>query len=615
MIRLGSALLHADHSQLGAELRRTEAAGVDFFHLDVFDGYFVPEQALSARTIKALRPLTHLAFEIHLAVRDPFRFLTPLADAGSDLIFLTAESTPLLYETIRAVREKTMKVGLCLALGTSLNVLPSALPLIDAILLLRRLNGESKRGPEFDPLVIKRVREVRRMIDAGNHKIDLQVVAESDTAHCVEVCQAGAASLPLGRALHREANQAAYLSFVRQEIAARLAPNAGVASAPPSNRTAGLTSPPAYAAPSQTAQGLAENSPAFGGSAAAQLALADDPRLPATPPTTLLGSTSGRPNVSPHWNVLVAARSFGKNCPETLERMKGAGCVFLPHRFETIPTEDELSAALAEADVLISGLEPVTSRVLAAAPRLKIIAKHGVGYDNIDVAAARARGIPVALAGPAVVHSVADLTLGLLLALARRIPQANASVKAGRWEKSPGVELRAKTLGLVGLGQIGQAVCRRATTFGLKILACDTAPDTTFAAAWKVQIVALPELLGRSDFVSLHAPLSPETKHLIGEPQLALMKPNGFLINTARGELVDEKALFDALQARRIAGAASDVFSQEPPVDSPLLGLENFLGTPHCGGQTAEALRRIGEVTGENILRMRRGERPLYQAA
>jgi ribulose-phosphate 3-epimerase len=217
-IRIGAALFDADHTRLGDELRRTEAAGVDFFHLDVFDGYFVMDLAFSARTIKSLRPLTKLPFEIHLAVKDPLRFLSALADAGTDLVFLPTESTPLLYETISAVREKKMKVGLCLSLGTPLTILSSILPMIDSVLLLGRVTGEGKRGKEFNQMVVRRVREVRRLIQLGNHKVDLQAAGGLETSNCIEVCQAGVMSLPLGEILYREPDMGAYLSFLRGEI-------------------------------------------------------------------------------------------------------------------------------------------------------------------------------------------------------------------------------------------------------------------------------------------------------------------------------------------------------------------------------------------------------------
>jgi D-3-phosphoglycerate dehydrogenase len=318
---------------------------------------------------------------------------------------------------------------------------------------------------------------------------------------------------------------------------------------------------------------------------------------------------------SPQYNVLVASRSFGKNCPEVLDEMQAAGCVFMPNDLDRAPTEAELIARIAEADVLISGTEPVTARVLAAAPRLKVISKHGVGYENIDLEAARDRNIPVAIAGGAIADSVADMALALLLALARQIPQGDASVRAGAWKRFVGPELAGKTLGIVGLGQIGKGVCRRAKGFGLQVVAYDTYQDQAFAASWGVSYLPLDELLAQSDFISLHAPVTAETRHLMGAEQLARMKPTAYLINTARGELVDELALYEALKQGHLAGAASDVFIQEPPGEHPLLTLANFIATPHSAGQTPEGLRRMGEITAENALRVLRGEAPLYRVA
>ncbi len=557
-IRIGSALFNADHTRLGEELRRVEAAGVDFVHFDVFDGYFVPDQGFPARTIKALRPLSRLPFEVHLAAGEPLRFLPALAAAGVDRVFLPAESTPLLYEAIYAVREQGMQAGLCLALGTPLALLSAALPMLDAVLLLGRVTGEGNRGRDFNTLVVERVREVRRMIDAGSYDVDLQAAGGLETAHCVEVCRAGATSLPVGGALHREPDMGVFVAHLRSAIAA------------------GLETPA---------------------------------QAPAPPPA----AASERP--AKHYNVLVASRSFGKNCPEVLDQMCAAGCVFLPATFERAPAEEELVASIGDADVLISGTEPVTARVLVAAPRLRIIAKHGVGYENIDLEAARARCIPVALAGGAIADSVADMAMGLLLAAARQIPQGNASVRRGEWKRFVGPELTGKTLGIIGLGQIGKAVCRRAKGFGMRVVAYDAYPDRAFAASWGVTYLSLEELLEQADFISLHAPLTPETRQMIGAPQLASMKPEAYLVNTARGELVDEAALYEALRSGAIAGAASDVFMHEPPRGSPLLTLDNFIAMPHSAGQTPEGLRRMGEITAENVLRVLRGEEPLYRVA
>jgi D-3-phosphoglycerate dehydrogenase len=551
MIRIGSALFNADHGCLGDEVRRMEQAGVDFFHLDVFDGYFVRDQAFPARTIQTLRKLTKLPFEIHLAVEKPEKFLAPLREAGADLVYLPAESTPLLYETIFSVRESGMEVGLCLALGTSLEVLRPVLTLVDSVLLLGRVTGEGQRGRDFNSLLIRRVEAVRRMIDESGVELELQAAGGLETDSCVEVCRAGATALPLGSALHRESDARAYLTLLKTKLE-----RGGVAG----------------------------------------------------------GSTPQKPGVATPANVLVASRSFGKNCPETLEQMKAAGCVFLPG-FEKAPTEEQLISRMSEVDVLISGTEPVTGRVIENAPRLKVIAKHGVGVDNIDLEAARSRKIPVAVAGPAMVDAVADLTFGLLLAGARQIPQGDANVKAGKWDRFIGPELRGKTLGIVGCGQIGKAVARRAFGFGLNVIAFDEYPDIVFSQAWGVRFVDFDALLKTSDFVTVHAPLTPRTRKMFGPAQFGLMKKSAFLISMARGELIDEEALFASLKSGQIAGAAVDVFVQEPPGNNPLLSLPNFIAMPHCGGQTPEALRRMGEITGENILRCLRGEKPLHAAS
>ena len=558
MARIGSALFNADHTRLGDELRRVELAGIDFLHFDVFDGYFVPDQAFPARTIKSLRPITKLPFEAHLAVNDPLRFIPALADAGVDLVYLPAESTPLLYESIYALREKNMKAGVCLALGTALTILPSILPMLDSVLLLGRVTGEGKRGRDFNNLVVDRVSQVRRWIDEGGYEIDLQAAGGLETENCVEVCRAGARSLPLGATLHRESDMAAYVAHLRSEIAGA------------------------------TAQ-----------------------RVPT--PSSVREFVIDRSR--PQFQVLVASRSFGKNCPEVLDEMRGAGCKFIPNDLDRAPTEDELIALIGVADVLISGTEPVTARVLAAAPNLKVISKHGVGFENIDLEAAKSWGIPVAIAGGAIADSVADMAMALLLAAARQIPQGDVSAKKGEWKRFVGPELRGKTLGIVGLGQIGKGVCRRAKGFGMNVVATDAYEDEHFAASWGVRYLPLSDLLAKSDFVSLHAPVTPETQGLIGRAELEAMKPTAFLINTSRGELVDESALHEALRTGIIAGAASDVFHKEPPGDNPLLKLDNFIAAPHSAGQTPEGLRRMGEITAENALRVLRGEAPLYRVA
>ncbi len=555
--RIGSALFNADHGNLAAEVKRVEAAGIDFLHFDVFDGHFVADLAFPPRTMQTLRSLTQLPFEVHLAANDPQRFLPALAKAGANLVFLPAESTPLLYETIFSAREQGLKVGLCLALGTSLSVLEPVLPMLDAVLLLGRVTGEGQRGRTFNDLLLPRVRAVRAMINAGGFDVDLQAAGGLESADCKAVVAAGATSLPLGAALHREADLAAYVSYLRTFIE----PERAAASATPA-------------------------------------------------------ATAASPVVrSGPYRVLVASRSFGPNCPEAVERLRQAGCELIPNTWGRAPRESELLPLIGDIDVLISGTEPVTASVLAAAKNLKIIAKHGVGFENIDLQAARERGIPVTLVGGAIVDSVADMTMALLLSMVREVPQGDASVKKGEWKRFVGVELRDKTLGIVGLGQIGKGVCRRAKGFGIQVVAYDTYQDLAFAKSWGVRYLSLPELLASSDIVTLHAPVTPETHHMINADTLASMKTGAYVINTARGELIDEVALADALRQGKLAGAATDVFQKEPPGDNPLLQLRNFIAMPHSAGQTQEGLRRMGDVTADNIIRVLQGEQPLYRVA
>lgn len=315
----------------------------------------------------------------------------------------------------------------------------------------------------------------------------------------------------------------------------------------------------------------------------------------------------------PRWRVLIGSRSFGQAFPEHLTQLEAAGCEVVPNGVGRAYRAAELMEVLPEMDAIVTGTDELTAEIINAAPHLKTIAKHGVGLETIDLAAARARGITVSYT-PGFIHdSVADLTLALLLALARKIVPAHLSTKAGSWKALFGVELRDKTLGIVGLGRIGKAVCERAKGFGMRIIAYDPYPDEAFAAAHAVTFVSLPELLEQSDVVSLHAPAEATEGPVIGPAQLNRMKPTAFLINTARGQLVDEVALAAVLREGRLAGAGIDAFVNEPPVGSPLLELDNVVLTPHLGGRTLDGQRRMGELVIENCLRALRGEAPLYQ--
>lgn len=222
MIRIGSAIFNADHGRLADEVRRLEDASVDFVHFDVFDGYFVPDFGFPARTIATLRKHSRLPFEVHLAANDPLRFVPALVDAGVSLIFLPAETTPLKYEAIFAVREQGCNVGLWLTLGTSLSELEPALPMLDAVLLLARVTGESKRGASFNPLVLDRVRRVRGWIDTGGYAVDLQAAGGLNANNMPQTIAAGARSLPVGSALYRTQDMGRIVAELRQVCEAAL---------------------------------------------------------------------------------------------------------------------------------------------------------------------------------------------------------------------------------------------------------------------------------------------------------------------------------------------------------------------------------------------------------
>ena len=268
------------------------------------------------------------------------------------------------------------------------------------------------------------------------------------------------------------------------------------------------------------------------------------------------------------------------------------------------PSRDGLAASLAAADAMIvRSATQVTEQILEAAPKLRVVGRAGVGVDNIDLDAATRRGVLVMNTPGGNAVSVAEHTLALLMAVARRIPQHSAAIHAGRWEKSgaQGVELRGKTLGLVGLGRVGNEVARRARAMEMLVLAYDPYVSESAARDAGVELSGLTELLARSDFVSLHAALSPSTEKLINAEALAKFKPGAVLVNAARGELVDEVALADALHSGKLSGAGLDVFAEEPPKNSPLLGLPNAVFTPHIAGSTREAQEEVGTLIAQQV--------------
>ena len=270
----------------------------------------------------------------------------------------------------------------------------------------------------------------------------------------------------------------------------------------------------------------------------------------------------------------------------------------------------ELMKILGNYDALVVRSETkVTAEVIGAGKKLQVIARAGIGVDNIDLEAATSAGIPVVNAPTGNTVAAAEHTVALMLALARNIPEAHRSVKGGEWRRSAfmGIEVRNKTLGITGLGRVGTEVARRAQSFGMRLIGYDPFISPDHAARLGVELFTLEEMLAQSDFVTLHTPLTDGTHQMIGAPQLAIIKPGARLINVARGELIDDAALLEALDGDRLAGVALDVFAKEPPGDNPLLSHPKVVATPHLGASTEEAQREVAIEAAEQVLAVLEG--------
>jgi D-3-phosphoglycerate dehydrogenase len=305
----------------------------------------------------------------------------------------------------------------------------------------------------------------------------------------------------------------------------------------------------------------------------------------------------------PTYKVVVTARSFGQGCEEPAAILRGAGCEIVKNPLDRPLNSTELAEMVHDADALICGNDTVDAAAIAAGTRLQVISRYGVGTDNIDVAFARARGIAVTNTPGTNENSVADHTMALILACARDIPKASGMVRGGKWARVLGVEVWQKTLGVLGTGRIGRGVVRRARGFDMRVLCYDVAPDEAWARDNGAVYTTLEQVLREADFLTLHLPLIAETRGLIGARELAWMKASAYLINTARGGILEENALCEALAAGRIAGAALDVLEKEPPPAGSLLPrLENVLITGHMAGYTTDAVRNMGVMAALNVV-------------
>ena len=308
------------------------------------------------------------------------------------------------------------------------------------------------------------------------------------------------------------------------------------------------------------------------------------------------------------FKVVLAAPSAHEEEIEML-RKEGGEVKFIP-----TPSQEELIKECKDADALIVGIAEVTGNLIKQSKKLKIIARHGAGYDNIDVKTATEEGIFVTNTPGVNIQSVAEFTFGLILSLVRNIASADANMKSGGWRKESywGIELKGKTIGVIGFDKIGRKVGMLARCFGMEVLAYDPyIPEEEISKAGAKK-VDLETLLAGSDIISLHVPLTDKTRGLIGEKEISQMKKGAYIVNVSRGKVVDEKALYKALVNRQIAGAALDVFSEEPPVDYSLIKLPNVVATPHIAAWTEVAKRKMALTAAEQVIMTLKGKVPTY---
>ena len=311
--------------------------------------------------------------------------------------------------------------------------------------------------------------------------------------------------------------------------------------------------------------------------------------------------------------VLIAPATLAGIDGPYLKVLRDAGFDLVFPGLDHQMSEDELLQHIKGMPASIAGSEPYTRRVLDANPQLRVIARAGVGYDAVDVKAATERGIAVTITPGTNQDSVAEHTFALILALAKDLINQHLGTRAGQWPRRSNVPLRGRTLGIVGLGRIGKAVAVRGAAFGMPMLAYEPCPDAAFVKQYGITLVPLDQLLRASDYVSIHVPLTAESRDLFDRRRLALMKPTAYLINTARGGLVNEADLQAALRAGKLAGAALDVFEQEPPPITPLLEMDNVVLTPHAAGVDTQSRDDMALSAARAVVALSRGEWPAEQ--
>lgn len=307
--------------------------------------------------------------------------------------------------------------------------------------------------------------------------------------------------------------------------------------------------------------------------------------------------------------IFISSTSFEKYALKAKELLKNRGYELIFNSYGRPLKAEELKIFLKDIDGMIAGVDEITSDVIYSSKNLKVISRYGTGVDNIDLDAAAKANIVVTNTPGANAEAVADMTFALMLSCARKIVPADITTKAGGWQRLRGKAMYEKTLGIIGLGTIGKKVAERAKGFKMKILAYD--PFVSKISDDTIKIVDLNELFKLSDFISLHVPLTENTRELINKNTIKQMKKGAIIINTARGELINEDDLYDALVKEHLFGAGLDVFIEEPPRQSKLLELENVVLTPHIGGYTEEALEKMGLESARNLIDVLEGNKDI----
>jgi len=313
------------------------------------------------------------------------------------------------------------------------------------------------------------------------------------------------------------------------------------------------------------------------------------------------------------FKVLITPRSFEHIKDKFLELLKDAEIEVVMNPYGRVIKEDEMVELVKDMDGIIVGIDPITKRVIYNASKLKVISKYGVGVDNIDFESAKERNIVVTNTPNANSNAVAELTVGLIISVLRNIPLSDRRVREKKWDRFIGYELYGKTLGVIGTGSIGKRVIKLLRGFDLNILCYDKFPDYEWAEKENLKYVNFDELLKRSDIITIHIPLTEETRHLISERELSLMKKTAVIINTSRGGIINERDLYKFLKEGRIYGAGLDVLEDEPPQNSPLIELDNVVITSHIGSHTQESIENMAFMAIDNLISVLKGKEPKFR--